>query len=95
MIIEYSFSIQFQNVCIFFLFFLEARRKLWWTQRNILVNSQSCSIKIMYQYKTNLTGTSKRKIFSYSNYDELPVLYVVYFDISANSIQTFQLFAFL
>lgn len=32
----------------------------------------------MYQYKTNLTGTSKRKIFSYSNYDELPVLYVVY-----------------
>lgn len=49
----------------------------------------------MYQYKTNLTGTSKRKIFSYSNYDELPVLYVEYFDISANSIQTFQLFAFL
>lgn len=56
--------------------FLEARRKLWWTQRNILVNSQSCSIKIMYQYKTNLTGTCKRKIFSYTNYDELSVLYV-------------------
>lgn len=93
MIIEYSFSIQFQNVCSFLFFRGQAKIVMNPTQHSsqfpIMLNQNNVPIQ------NQLNRFVERKLFSYTNYDKLPVLYVVYFDISANSIKTFQLFAFL